>query len=171
MGAADEGVTGRTGGRTNVERTSDLELVVTRTVNAPARLVFEAWTTPELFMRWWAPKSMGMSLTACELDVRTGGRYRLEFAHPSAPEPIAFFGRYIEVIPNTRIVWTNEESGDGAVTTVTFEEDGGKTVLTLHDRYPSKEAADEAVRSGSTGGYGEQFDQLEELLAGRAASA
>jgi uncharacterized protein YndB with AHSA1/START domain len=154
-----------------VERRSDRELVVTRTFDAPARLVFEAWTTPALFMRWWVPKSMGMSLTTCELDARTGGTYRLEFAHPSAPEPVAFFGRYLEVIPNARLVWTNEEGEAGAVTTVTFEESGGRTLVTLNDRYPSKEAADEAVGSGSTGGYGEQFDQLGELLANRGAPA
>lgn len=152
--------------RITAERKSDRELVVTRSFNAPARLVFEAWTRPELFKRWWVPKSFGMTMLSCEMEVRTGGTYRLVFSHPASGEPMAFFGRYIEVIPNARIVWTNDEGGeDGAVTTVTFEERGGKTLVVWHDLYPSKEALDQAIASGSTGGFNEQFDQLEELLA------
>jgi uncharacterized protein YndB with AHSA1/START domain len=149
------------------ERKSERELVVTRTINGPARIVFEAWTRPELFKQWWVPKSIGMSLLSCEMDVRVGGRYRLVFKHPAAPEPMAFFGRYIEVTPHSRLVWTNEEGGDsGQVTTVTFEEREGKTLLVMHDLYPSKEALDEAIASGSTaGGMEETFEQLDQLLA------
>ena len=154
--------------RTNVERTSERELVVTRTFDAPARIVFEAWTKPELFMRWWAPKSMGVPLLSCEMDVRTGGKYRLEFGQ-DASDSWAFFGKYIEVIPHTRLVWTNEEDEDGAVTTVTFEENGGKTLLIFHELYPSKEALDEAL-VGMEGGMPEQFEQLDELLVALAAS-
>jgi uncharacterized protein YndB with AHSA1/START domain len=151
---------------TTAERTSDRELVVTRTVNGPARIVFEAWTNPELFRRWWAPTSFGVTFISCELDVRTGGGYRLEMGHPSSKQPMAFFGRYIEVTPNSRIVWTNEEAGEGgAVTTVTFEEEGDATLVVIHELYPSKEALDEAIASGSTSGWGEQFEQLDELLA------
>ena len=136
--------------RTTVERKSERELVVTRTFNGPARIVFEAWTKPELFKRWWVPKSMGVSLLSCEMDVRVGGKYRLVFGH-DASKPMAFFGRYIEVTPHSRLVWTNDEGGDGgAVTTVTFEEKGGKTLLVVHDLYPSKEALDAAIASGST---------------------
>jgi uncharacterized protein YndB with AHSA1/START domain len=125
--------------RTTVERKSGRELVVTRTFNAPARIVFEAWTKPDLFKRWWAPKSIGMSIVACEMDVRVGGGYRLEFRHPASEEPVAFFGRYVEVTPHSRLAWTNDEGGDGGpVTTVTFEERGGKTLLVLHELYPSK---------------------------------
>jgi uncharacterized protein YndB with AHSA1/START domain len=150
---------------TTVERKSEREMVVTRTFNGPARVVFEAWTTPELFKRWWVPKSTGMSMLSCEMDVRVGGSYRLVFRHDAFPEPMAFFGRYIEVTPPTRLVWTNEEGGEGGgVTTVTFEEKSGKTLLVLHDLYPSKEALDAAIASGSTGGFGEQFEQLDELL-------
>src|SRR5580765_7914097 len=130
--------------RTTVERKSERELVVTRTFNGSARIVFEAWTKPELFKRWWAPKSTGVSLLSCEMDVRTGGKYRLVFGH-GASKPMEFFGKYIEVIPHSRLVWTNEESDDGAVTTLTFEEKGGKTLLVLHELYPSKEALDAAV--------------------------
>ena len=154
--------------RTTAERTSERELVVTRTFNAPARIVFEAWTKPELLKRWWAPQSTGMSLLSCEVDARVGGTYRLVFGH-DASKPLAFFGRYIEVIPNSRLVWTNEEGGDGgAVTTVTFEDKGGKTLLVLHDLYPSKEALD--ANSGSMAGMGETLDQLDELVVSMVAS-
>ena len=142
---------------TTVERKSDRELVVTRIFNAPARLVFEAWTKPELFKRWWVPKSMGMSLHSFEADVRTGGTYRLEFA-----PGVAFFGKYLEVTPHSRLVWTNEESDQGAVTTVTFEEKAGKTLLVLHELYPSKEALEQGDRAEQ--GMPEQFEQLDELL-------
>src|SRR6187397_2514692 len=139
--------------RTTVERKSDRELVVTRTFNGPARIVFEAWTKPELFKRWWVPKSFGLSLLSCEMDVRVGGTYRLVFSHPASPEPMAFFGRYNEVMPHSRLVWTNEESGeDGAVTTVTFEERGAETLVVMRDLYPSKEALDGAIASGSAAG-------------------
>ena len=158
--------------RTAVERKSERELVVTRTFNGPTRIVFEAWTKPDLFRQWWVPKSCGLSLLSCEMDVRVGGRYRLVFGHPAAPKPMEFFGRYLEVTPHSRLVWTNEEGGDsGQVTTVTFEESGGKTLLVMHDLYPSKEALDGAIASGSTGGVGETFEQLDELLVVLGASA
>ena len=146
---------------TTVERTSERELVVTRTFNAPARIVFEAWTKPELFMRWWAPKSMGVPMLSCEMDVRVGGGYRIAFGHDAA-SAMEFFGKYLDVIPNARLVWTNEESDDAAVTTVTFEEKDGKTLLVLHEVYPSKEAFE--ANSGAEGGLPEQFEQLDELL-------
>ena len=150
---------------TTVERTSERELVITRTFDAPARIVFEAWTKPELLERWWAPKSFGVTLLSCEVDVRVGGKYRFVFGHPAAPRPMEFFGKYLEVIPHSRLVWTNEEGPEGGqVTTVTFEEKGGKTLLVMHDLYPSKKALDEAIASGSTGGMPETFDQLDELL-------
>ena len=153
--------------RTTVERTSARELVLTRTVNGPARLVFEAWTKPELFTRWWLPKSMGMSLRSCEMDARVGGKYRLEFE----PDGMAFFGSYLEVTPHSRLVWTNEEAGDaGPVTTVTFEENkDGKTLLVLHELYPSKEALD-AAGTGAADAMGETFDQLDDLLVTLGAS-
>lgn len=148
---------------TTAERTSDRELVVRRTVNGPARLVFEAWTKPELFRRWWVPKSFPVSLVSCELDVRVGGGYRLVFRHGDST--MDFFGTYREVTPPTRLVWTNEEDGGETVTTVTFDEKDGKTSLVVHDLYPSKAALDAAIASGSTGGLPEQLDALEELLA------
>jgi uncharacterized protein YndB with AHSA1/START domain len=151
--------------RTTVEPKSERELVVTRTFDAPARIVFEAWTKAELFARWWVPKSCGLVLLSCEADVRVGGKYRLVFAHESAPKPMEFFGTYVEVTPCSRLVLTNEESGDdGAITTVTFEEKGGKTLLVLHDLYRSKEARDAAMASGAYGGMSETFEQLDEVL-------
>ena len=153
--------------RTLVERKSDRELVVARTFHAPAHTVFEAWSTPELFQRWWVPKSFAQALLSCDLDVRKGGGYRLVFRHPASDQPMAFFGTYTEVTPNKRLVWTNEESDQGAVTTVTFEENAGKTLVTLHELYPTTAALDEAL-AGSAEGLPEQFAQLDELLAGRA---
>jgi uncharacterized protein YndB with AHSA1/START domain len=151
---------------TTVERKSERELVVTRTFHGPAEIVYEAWTRPELLRQWWAPKSFGMSFVSCEADVRTGGSYRFVFSHPAAEQPMAFFGRYIDVTPNSRIVWTNEESADGPVTTVTFEEKDGETLLVVRELYPTKQALDDAIASGSTGtaGAGEQFEQLDALL-------
>ena len=157
--------------RTTVERKSERELVVTRTFNAPARIVFEAWTKPELLMRWWAPKSFGVTFLACEADVRVGGAYRFVFGMAASEQPMAFFGRYIEVTPHARLVWTNDEGGEGgAVTTVTFEESGGKTLVVMHDLYPSKEALDGAIASGSTSGFNEAFEQLDELLVTTSTS-
>ncbi|MBZ9724118.1 ATPase [Mesorhizobium sp. B2-4-13] len=150
--------------RTTVERKSDRELVVTRSFDAPARIVFEAWTKPELFKQWWTPKSMGMFLRSCEMDVRVGGGYRLVFGHDDS-HPAEFFGRYLEVTPPSRLVWTNDEGGDGGpVTTVTFEEKGGKTLLVMHEVYPSKEALD-AAGTGAADAMAETFGQLDELLA------
>jgi uncharacterized protein YndB with AHSA1/START domain len=154
--------------RTTVERKSEREVVVTRTFNGPARIVFEAWTKPELIKRWWVPKSTGLSLLSCEADVRVGGKYRFVFGHGDSQ--MAFHGRYLEVIPPSRLVWTNEESPDGPVTTVTFEEKSGKTLLVFHEVYPSKEALDGAG-GGMEGGMGETFEQLDELLVTLGASS
>ena len=156
--------------RTTVERQSERELVVSRTFNGPAGIVFEAWTKPELFKRWWIPKSVGMSMLACEMDVRNGGKYRLVFRHDAFPNPMEFFGRYIEVTPHSRLVWTNEEGGEGGpVTTVTFEEKGGRTLLVMHELYPSKEALD-AAGTGAADAMGETFEQLDELVVILGAS-
>lgn len=149
--------------RTRVERSSDREVVVTQTINGPARSVFEAFTRAELLKRWWVPKSMGMTLLSCEVDARVGGKYRLEF-DVGGPEPAAFFGTYVEVKPYARLAWTNEEGGAGGpVTTVTFEETGGRTLVVLRESYPSKEALD-AAGAGAAEAMVETFDQLDDLL-------
>ena len=156
-------------GRIAVERRSDRELVVTRTFDTPARLVFDAWTRPELFKQWWAPKSSPVPLLSCEMDARTGGGYRLAFGHDAA-NSMAFFGKYLDVSPPARLIWTNEESDDAAVTTVTFAENDGRTLLVLHELYPSKEARDEAC-AGMAGAMPEQFEQLDALLVALGAKA
>lgn len=151
---------------TVLKRTSDREFVVTRTIDGPARIVFEAWTQPTLFQRWWVPESCGVSLVSFEADIRTGGTYRLLMSHPSSEQPMAFFGRYVEVTPHASLVWTNDEGGEGgALTTVTFEERKGATDVVVRELYPSKGALDEALASGSTSGWGEQFTQLNDLVA------
>lgn len=154
--------------RTTVERTSDRELVVTRTVDGPAHLVFEAWTKAELFQRWWVPKSLGLSLLSCELDVRVGGGYKLVFAHGDAQ--MAFYGRYLEVVPPSRLVWTNDEAGEGgAITTVTFEARGRQTYLVVRELYPSKDALE--ANAGSLDGMPETLDQLDAFLVTVGSSA
>ena len=166
---SDSGAT-TTKNPTTAERTSERELVVRRTVNGPARLVFDAWTKPELFQRWWVPKSYGLTLLSCEMDVRAGGQYRLVFRHGDST--MAFFGTYREVTPPSRLAWTNEEGEDGeTVTTVTFDEKDGKTLLVVHDLYPSKDALDAAIASGSTGGMPDQLDQLDAFLASFGTSS
>ncbi|WP_081163215.1 SRPBCC family protein [Ensifer aridi] len=149
--------------RTSVERRGDRELVVTRLINAPPSTVFKAWSQPELFQRWWVPKSApGVLLVSCDMDVRTGGKYRLEFG-AGGSETMAFYGKYLEVVSNERIVWTNDEGDEGAVTTVTFEDQGGTTLLTFREIYPSTEALEDALQ-GSAAALPEQLDQLDELL-------
>jgi uncharacterized protein YndB with AHSA1/START domain len=156
--------------RTTVERKSERKLVITRTINGPARIVFEAFTKPELLKQWWAPKSTGVSLLSCEADVRVGGRYRLVFGHDASPKPMEFFGRYLEVTPYSRLVWTNDEGEDGgAVTTVTFEERAGQTLLVMHDLYPSKEALEGAF-VGMEGGMPETLEQLDAFVVSLGAS-
>lgn len=157
--------------RATVERTSERELVVTRTFNGPVRLVYEAWTKPDLIQRWWVPKSFAASFLSCETDARTGGAYRFVFSHASSEEPLAFFGKYLEVVPRSRLVWTNEESGEGGpITTVTFEGRDGETLVVTRDVYSSKEALDAAIASGATGGSGESYEQLDALLTDLGAS-
>jgi uncharacterized protein YndB with AHSA1/START domain len=170
MNARIEGEPGPVRNRTTVERTSDREVVVTRTINGPARIVFEAFTQAELLKRWWVPRSMGMTLLSCEVDARVGGKYRLVFDH-GGPEPVAFFGTYVEVKPYSRLAWTNEEGGEGgSVTTVTFEEKGGRTLVVVNETYPSKEALD-AAGTGAAEAMRETFDQLDELLVALGESS
>lgn len=157
--------TGGAANRTSVERIGDRELVVTRIFDAPPHIVYKAWSEPGLFRRWWMPRSAaGVSLVSCDMDVRTGGKYRLEFGVEGSPDTMAFYGKYLDVVPNARIVWTNDEGEEGAITTVTFKDRGGKTLLTFHEIYPSKEALEEALQ-GSAVALPEQLGQLEEVLA------
>lgn len=176
MDARSESGTTAVKNPTKVKRQSDRELVVSRVINGPARIVFEAWTKPELMQKWWVPKSAPITLLACEMDVRVGGGYRLVFSAQGSE--MAFFGTYREVTPCSRLVWSNEEGGEEQITTVTFEEKGGKTLVVLRELYPTKEALDEALATGSSAWGGETedgqletFDQLEELVIAQVASA
>jgi uncharacterized protein YndB with AHSA1/START domain len=164
----DQQVSSSAQNRTSVERRGDRELVVTRTFDAPPSMVYRAWSQPELFRRWWMPKSAsGVSIVSCDMDVRTGGKYRLEFS-AGGPDTMAFYGKYLEVVPNERIVWTNDEGEEGAITTVTFEDQGGKTLVNFHEVYPSSEALEEALQ-GSAVALPEQLEQLDELLSSMSA--
>jgi uncharacterized protein YndB with AHSA1/START domain len=150
--------------RTSVERVSDCEVVITRLINAPPRVVWQAWTRADLFPQWWIPKSMPIPLKSCEMDVRVGGGYRLVFVHEG--NEMAFFGTYREVVPEQRLVWSNDEAGEaGQISTVTLEEQAGKTLVVMRERFPTKDALDAAMASGSMDGMPETFDQLEEFVA------
>lgn len=149
---------------TSVERVSDVEVVITRLINAPPSKVWQAWTRADLFPKWWIPKSMPIPLKSCEMDVRVGGGYRLVFVHEG--NEMAFFGTYREVVPEQRLVWSNDEAGDaGQISSVTLEDLGGKTRVVMRERFPNKEALDAAMASGSMDGMPETFDQLEEFVA------
>ena len=150
---------------TTADLKSDREIIVTRTFDAPAHLLFQAWTNPDLFRLWWVPKSYGISLLTCDMDVRVGGGYRLEFGHPDSDQPMAFFGRYLDVVPDARLVWTNDESDEGAVTTVSFAEQDGKTLLTVSNLFPTAAALNRELESGATHGMGETLDQLDAFVA------
>ena len=159
--------------RTTLERTSDREIVVTRIFNGPPRIVFDAWTRPDLVSRWWAPLSMGVSMVSCDADVRAGGRYRYVLKPPHS-DPFAFVGTYREVTPHTRLVYTTiyvpkgndeqDESG-AAVCTVTFEDRGEKTYLVSREVYPSKDVLDAVLATGMESGMRVTMDQLDELVA------
>jgi len=148
--------TGKSGPKnlTTFERKSDLELLITRSFDGPARIVFDAWTRPELLRRWWAPCSLGVSLIECDADVRVGG---------------AFSGMYREVTPHSRLVYTSifepMRAAGEAIVTATLSEHAGKTRLELHSLYPSKAALDGAVGAGMEHGARETMDQLETLVA------
>lgn len=158
-----------TAGPTAVERISDTALVITRVFHAPVARVFEAWTRPDLFKLWWAPQSMGVPLLDVKMDLRVGGRYSVTFGH-DASEAMTFFGDYVEVEPNARLVWTNDESGETTLTTVTFQPDPKGTRVVLTESYPSKAAFDEAY-IGMDSAMPEQFLQLDALLLRLDAAA
>jgi uncharacterized protein YndB with AHSA1/START domain len=154
--------------RTQVERASDRELVITRVFRARPETVFDAMTKPELLRRWWAPRSLGVELFACESDPRVGGRYRFVFGRPGEP-PMAFSGVYTEVVPGQRFVYTQifepmREAGEGVIT-ATFAAHPEGTLFVSRERYPSKEVLDGAIASGMERGMRETLEQLEALLA------
>jgi uncharacterized protein YndB with AHSA1/START domain len=153
-------------GLTSTERTSEREIVITRTFRATAAIVFDAWTRPEFVKRWWAPKSRGVSVVECTADVRPGGAYRYVIAQGEEMR-FAFFGKYVEITRPSRLVYTQsfEPVPGEAVITVSFDEREGATTLVAHELYPSKEALDGALASGMEDGMRETYDQLDELVA------
>ncbi len=168
MNAAAGSEVSATKNPTTVERKSDRELVVTRTFNGPARIIFDAWTKPELLKRWWAPRSLGVTLFSCEADVRVGGRYRFVFGR-DPKQAMAFSGTYKEVTPSSRLVWTQRfeqmPAAGEAIVTATLEEKDGKTRMVVHQLYASKESLDGTVASGMEKGMRETYEQLEALVA------
>jgi len=155
---------------TSMELRDDRDVVIARTFNAPARLVYDAWTKPEFVRRWWAPRSHGVSLVVCDADIRVGGAYRYVMRKDGdgADGDIGFSGRYVELTPHSRIVLTQifEPMADAGevVITVSFDEVDGQTHLVSQERYPSKEARDAAVGAGMEQGMRESMDQLEALV-------
>jgi uncharacterized protein YndB with AHSA1/START domain len=162
--------------RTTLERTSDREIVVTRAFNGPPHIVFDAWTRPELVSRWWAPKSLGVSIVSCEADVRVGGRYRYVLQTRTS-EVFAFSGTYTEVTPHSRLVYTtifeptgvaSTDESEAAICTITFEAQGAKTHLVSRELYPSKGVLDAVLATGMETGMRVTMDQLDELVASLA---
>jgi uncharacterized protein YndB with AHSA1/START domain len=153
---------------TSMEVLSDRELVISRTFNGPARIVFDAWTQPELVKRWWAPASRCVVMVSCDADVRVGGQYRYVLRRDTGGE-FAFSGTYTEIAPPSRLVYTQifepmAQAGE-VVVSITFEERDGKTHLVSRELYPSKEVLDAALASGMEHGMRETMDQLDELVA------
>jgi len=171
--AAREGSETAVTSRTSIERQSDRELVVSRTFDGPARIVFDAWTRPELVSRWWAPSSHGAAMVSCDADVRVGGHYRY-VVRPGKGGEFAFSGRYEEVTPHSRLVYTAffepralgpATGAEPVIVTVTFDEQGGRTRVVSREVYPSKEVLDGAIATGMERGIHATMDLLDELVA------
>jgi uncharacterized protein YndB with AHSA1/START domain len=165
---AREGDDAMTKNETKLELPSDRDIRIKRTIDAPARIVFECWTKPEFLRRWWAPKSRGVTLVGCDVDLKVGGAYRYVMRRDGGQE-MAFSGKYSEVVPHSRLVYSNvfepmRAMGE-AVVTVTFDEDGVRTYVTTVERYPSKEVRDGVIATGMERGMRESMDQLEALAA------
>jgi uncharacterized protein YndB with AHSA1/START domain len=153
--------------------TADRELVITRSYDAPAHLLFRAWSQPEHIMRWFGPE--GWPVTHCEMDFRVGGTYRFAMTGPDGEQGTPFGGTYLEIVPNEKIVYDDAFESPGAermVMTVTFEESGGQTTLTVHTLFPSVAMKDKHLEMGMEEGLGMSLDQLGDLVtdmqAGRA---
>ena len=154
------------------EAIADREVVITRTYDAPARLLFEAWSKPEHLMKWFGP--VGWPLTLCEVDFRKGGRWRFAMTGSSGQQNTPFGGVYLDIVPNRKIVFDNafEEPGSRKmIMTVTFEEADGRTTLTWHTLFESVAMKDEYVGMGIEAGAGSGLDQLADVVAGLKQAA
>ncbi|WNG38231.1 SRPBCC family protein [Archangium violaceum] len=148
------------------ESIADREVVITRVFEAPARILFEAYSKPEHIKRWFGPR--GWPVTLCEMDFRKGGRFRFQMTGPNGQKNTPFGGEYLEIVPNRKIVYDNGFESPGAekmIVTVTFDEQGGKTTLTMHTLFASVAMKNAHVGGGFVQGTGSGFDQLEELAA------
>ena len=144
---------------------TEQEICMTRLFDAPRELVFEALTKPEHVKRWWGCLGEGYSVPVCEVDLRTGGKWRFVNRHPNGEA--AFHGEYIEITPPSRLVFTEIfEDFPDAVSTVTtvLTEENGKTRLTATVRYPSLQVRDMVMESGMARGAGISYDRLEDLV-------
>lgn len=148
------------------EPAADRELVITRTFDAPARLLFKAWSTREHIMKWFGP--VGWPVTMCEMDFRVGGRWRMAMTGPSGKQNTLFGGTYLEIVPDRRIVFDNGFETPGAermIMTITFEEMDGKTTLTHHTLFASAAMKKSHVGAGFVAGTNSGLDQLADVVA------
>lgn len=150
----------RTGGP--AEPAADREVVIRRVFEAPARLLFEAYSRPEHIMRWFGPP--GYPVTLCEMDFRVGGRYRFAMTGPNGQQMPPFGGEYLEIVPDRKIVYTDrfEQADDDEemVVTVTFAEERGRTTLTIHTLFTSAAMKERYLGRGYEQGVGASLDQL-----------
>jgi uncharacterized protein YndB with AHSA1/START domain len=152
-------------GAAKVTLPTDEEILITREFDAPRHLVYRAWTTPELVMRWWSGHRGTMQIA--DIDLRVGGMWRYVMVANGGFE-VAFHGEYREIVPDERIVTTEvfegmPEVGEPALNTVTFTEADGRTTLELLTTVSSKEMRDMIIATGMEAGMQEQMDVLEEL--------
>jgi uncharacterized protein YndB with AHSA1/START domain len=142
---------------------TDEQILIAREFNAPKELVYRAWTTPELVKRWWNAKRG--EVTIAEIDLRVGGVWRYVMVTDDGFE-VGFHGEFREIVPNERVVATEVYEGmpdAEAVNTVTFDEEDGRTTLTILVQHMSKEHRDAHIDSGMEAGMQDAFDLLEEV--------
>lgn len=155
------------------EAAADRELVITRVIDAPARLLFEAQSKPEHLLKWFGPA--GYPLALCEVDFRVGGKFRMTMREEKSGELMQpFGGEYVEIVPHKKIVYTDAFDGEGSeqmVVTITYDEgDDGKTTLTIHTLFGSAEMKRTHVEMGYQAGVNSGLDQLQDLVKSLAAT-
>jgi uncharacterized protein YndB with AHSA1/START domain len=153
-------------GTAKVTLPSDTQILITREFNAPPRLVFKAYTTPELIERWWSGDRG--TVTTAEVDLRVGGQWRYVMVAGGGFE-VAFHGTYHEIVPNERLVNTEayegtpDPDGDAALVTTTFTEKDGRTLLEQLCEMKDKAGRDMLIESGMETGMQEAMDHLEKV--------
>jgi uncharacterized protein YndB with AHSA1/START domain len=150
----------------NAEPIADRTVVISRVYDAPARLLFQAWSRPEYLAKWFGPK--GWPITLCEVDFRVGGRVRMAMTGSSGVQNTPFGGTYLEIVPDRKIVFDNGFESPGAekmIMTVTFDESGGRTTLTLSTLFASIAMRNEHMGLGFEQGTNSALDQLVDVVA------